>query len=188
MKKMLLLSCAALVLFSSQAKAEELKIGYVNVKSCIEKSKHGNDEKVAFEALKKQMTETLEKSDKELADLAKKLEDQDYLDSLSPAAENELKGRFEGLSQEFARYQNQYYQLLQQANYRMLSSLHEAISKASEEVRAKQKFSFILNQDSAFAAASAYDLTEEVIKSMNSAYEKQKGNTASLDQKTPKAA
>jgi outer membrane protein len=188
MKKMLLLSCAALALFVSQGHAEELKIGYVNVKTCIEKSKHGNDEKVAFEALKKQMTETLEKSDKELADLAKKLEDQDYLDSLSPAAEEELKGRFENLSQEFVRYQNQYYQLLQQANYRMLSSLHESISKASEDVRAKQKLTFILNQDSAFAASSAYDLTEAIIQAMNANYEKQKGNTASLDPKAPKAS
>lgn len=105
----------------------------------------------------------------------KKLEDQDYLDSLSPSAEEELKGKFETLSQEFMRYQNQYYQLLQQANYKMLQQLHDAISKASESIRAKNKFTFIMNQDSAFAFAPTADVTEEVIKEMNVRYEQEKG-------------
>ncbi len=178
MKKLLLLCGFGIALFICKAQAEELKIGFVNVKTCIEKSKHGADEKTTFEGMKKQMTDSLEKSDKELAELAKKLEDQDYIDSLSPAAEQELRARFENLGQEFVRYQNQYYQLLQQANYRMLNTLHESISKASEDVRAKHKLSFILNQDSMFAVASSYDMTEEVIKAMDAKYEKEKGSAS----------
>ncbi len=57
------------------------------------------------------MSSTLEKTDKELEEMAKKLQDQDYMDGLSPTAENDLKQKFQTLSQEFSRYQNQYYQL-----------------------------------------------------------------------------
>lgn len=174
MKKLLLL-CVGTLLFATAIQADEIKIGVVNVKTCVEKSRHGQDEKNSFEAMKKQMTESLEKSDKELNELAKKLQDQDYLDSLSPAAEEELKGKFEALSQEFARYQNQYYQLLQQANYKMLQSLHDSISKASESLRVKNKLTMIMNQDSLFAYAPILDVTEEVIKEMNGRYEKEKG-------------
>jgi outer membrane protein len=182
MKKILILLSSALLLASCPAHADELKIGFVNVKNCMEKSKVGVDEKNTFEALKKQMTDALEKSDKELVDLAKKLEDQDYLDSLSPAAEEELRVRFDNLSQDFSRYQNQYYQLLQQANYKMIHTLHDSISQASEEVRAKNKLTIIMNQDSAFAVASSLDVTEAVINEMNQRYEKTK--TATADVKT----
>lgn len=71
MKKLLLL-CLGALFFVSAAQAEELKIGIVNVKTCVEKSRYGQDEKNTFDAMKKQMTESLEKSDKELQELAKK--------------------------------------------------------------------------------------------------------------------
>lgn len=168
-----ILLIGAFVLGFSKINATELKIGFVNFKTCIEKSKHGQHEKNAFEAMKKQMTETLEKTDKELEEIAKKLEDQDYMDGLSPTAEEELKQKFQGLSQEFARYQNQYYQLLNQANYKMLQALHEIVSHSSEKVRDQNKLSLILNEDSTFAFASSLDFTDTVIKEMDRLFEKE---------------
>jgi outer membrane protein len=176
----LVLACCCLSLSAAPlcaANAPELKLGVVNAKVCIEKSKKGQQEKNSFEALKKQMSDSLEKSDKELADLAKKLEDKDYLDSLSPAAEEEMKGRFESLSQEFVRYQNQYYQLLNQANYRMLQNLHDAISSASESVRSAKNLSLVTNKDSIFASAPTLDVTTEVIAEMDKRFELEGAST-----------
>ena len=42
------------------AQAADLNIGFVNFKACVEKSKQGQHERNAFEALKKQMSEALE--------------------------------------------------------------------------------------------------------------------------------
>ncbi len=166
-----ILAVVALTLCVGKLSAADLNLGFVNFKTCVEKSKHGLQEKTAFEAMKNQMTETLEKTDKELVEIASKLEDQDYMDGLSPAAEEELKGRFQGLSQEFARYQNQYYQLLNQANYKMLQTMHDEVSFAAEKVRESKKLSLILNEDSTFAFSPALDITEDVIQVMNQQFD-----------------
>lgn len=179
------------ILVCSYANAQEFKIAVVDVKECVDKSKVGNQEKNNFEALKKQMTESLEKSDRELNDLAKKLEDKDYMDSLSPAAEEELQQKFQMLNQEFSRNQNQYYQLLQQANYRMLHNLQESISTASESIRSKNGLTLILNRDSAFAFDPSLDITNSVIKEMDKNFEiENSGKKAAVADEniTPKAA
>lgn len=180
MRKLWLLPLAALVLGLGQLSAEELKLGFVNFRICLDKSKQGQQEKQAFEALKKQMQETLEGTDKELADLAKKLEDQEYLDTLSPSAEEELKQRFHGLSQEFSRYQAQYYQLMNQANYKMFQSLHEQVAVAAGHIREKQDLSMILNEESVFAFAPALDITESVVHEMDRLYDLENAEIAQL--------
>lgn len=162
---------AALALCFGKVNAEDLNIGFVNFKTCIEKSKQGQHEKNAFEALKKQMTEALEKADKELDEIAKQLENQDHMDSLTPAAEEALKTKFQALSQEYARYQNQFYQLLNQANYKMLQTLHDEVGIAAEKVRDSNNLSLILNEDSAFAHVSSLDFTLAVIEQMNKQFD-----------------
>ncbi len=162
-----ILAVAVLALSIGKLSAEELNIGFVNFKTAVEKSKQGVQERNAFEAMKNQMTETLEKTDKELGDIAKKLEDQDYMDSLSPAAEQELKQKFQVLSQDFGRYQNQYYQLLNQANYKMLQTMHDEVSFAAEHVRKGKKLSLLFNEESIFAYDKSLDYTDEVIKEMD---------------------
>jgi outer membrane protein len=172
MKKLTVIFLAAASIFCFRGvNAADLTIGFVNFKSCIEKSKHGQHEKNAFEALKKQMSDALEKSDAELEEIAKKLEDQDYMDGLSPTAEEELKNKFQLLSQEYARYQNQFYQLLNQANYKMLQTMHEEVSLAAEKVRESNHLSLMLNEDSAFAHISSLDYTLAVIEQMNKQFD-----------------
>ncbi len=168
-----LLTVGALTL--STLSAAEESLGFVNFKKCVEHSKAGQQEKNSFEAMKKQMTEVLEKSDKELSDIAKKLEDQEYMDGLSPTAEEELKQKFQVLSQEMSRYQTQYYQLLNQANYRMLQTLHDKVSSAAETVREKNHLALIISEDSTFAYAPTLDFTQEVIKALDGAFEAEKG-------------
>jgi len=161
-----------LVLCAFNAKAQECKVGFVNVKLSVEKSKYGQQEKEAFETLKKQLGANLEKTDKELGDLSKKLEDKDFLEGISSGAQEELKQKFQKLSQEFVRYQNQYYQLLQQANYKMLQNLNDIICKASEKVRESMKLDFVLNDDSAFAFAPSLDVTDDVVRDMDIRFER----------------
>lgn len=152
--------------------AADLSIGFVNFKVCVDKSKRGQQERNSLEALKKNMTDMLEKSNKELEEIAGKLQDQDYMDGLSPTAEEELKQKFQMLSQDFSRYQNQYYQLLNQANYKMLQTLHDNVSQAAEKIREKNCLSLILNEDSTFAYSNSLDYTDEVVSEMNTYFDR----------------
>lgn len=180
MKKLLILITAVVLIGGlEKIQANEFNLGFVNFKICLEKSKQGQHEKNAFEALKNQMTETLEKTNKELEEIAKKLENQDYMDGLSPTAEDELKQKFQMLSQEFTQYQNQYYQLLNQANYKMLQTMHEEVSLAAEKIREKRKIDLILNEDSAFAYSSSLDLTDEVTQEMDRHFDLQSNEQVS---------
>ncbi|MFN0065714.1 MAG: OmpH family outer membrane protein [Chlamydiales bacterium] len=175
MKKIALIILAAVCF--TKLSAQELKLGFVNFKVCLEESKQGVKEKEAFESMKNQMQASLEATDKEIEELAKKLEDHDYMDGLSPTAEEELKTRFQGLSQEFARYQNQYYQLLNQANYKMFQNLHAQVGVAAEKVRQKEDLAMILNEDSTFAFASSLDVTQAVVVEMNRRFDLENGDS-----------
>ena len=164
--------------------ADDMNIGFINFKQCLELSKQGKQEKNAFEALKKQMSDTLEKAEKELTQLASKLEDKDYLDGLSPIAEEELKQKFQILSQDFQRYQNQFYQLLNQANYKMLQSMHDSVSSAAEAIRVKNKLGLVINEESAFAYSPSLDLTKATVEEMNRVFDLQnKDQIASIEKK-----
>lgn len=180
--RLLFLSAISLSFLTFSGYADEMNMGFVNFKLCVEKSKQGQFERNAFESLKKQLTESLQKTDVELEDLAKKLEDRDYMDGLSPTAEQELQQRFQVLSQELSRYQNQYYQLLNQANMRLVQSLHDQVRNASEVVRSAHALKFLINEDSAFATISSLDFTNEVIQEMDKRFELNNGQKpAGLD-------
>ncbi len=170
-KQSIMFWVVACALILGKASGADVGIGFVNFKSCIEKSKQGQHEKNAFENLKKQMSDALEKTDKELEELAKKLEDQDYMDGLSPTAETELKEKFQMLSQDYARYQNQFYQLLNQANYKMLQTMHDEVSIAAEKVRESKQLALMLSEDSTFAHVASLDFTQSIIEEMDRQFE-----------------
>lgn len=168
MKKLVTATTLALFMFCfSPAQAAELSVGFVNFQTCLEKSKLGQQEESNFESMKKQMSDSLEIAHKELEQIAKNLQDKEYMEGLSPTAENELKQKCAILNEEIGRYQNQYYQLLNQAKFKMVQNLHDEVCLASQKIREAKKLSLILNEDSAFAVASSLDLTEDVVKEMN---------------------
>ncbi|CCB85942.1 MULTISPECIES: OmpH family outer membrane protein [Parachlamydia] len=139
------------------------KIAVVNFKVCIEKSKIGKHEQTVFESLKKQMENSLQEKEKSLNEIAAKLSDPDYVDSLSNEAENELKHKYRTLNQEITQYQNQYYQALSQTNMKIVQQLQELIAKASETVAKEVGVDIVLNEESSFFYKPEFDLTDKVI-------------------------
>lgn len=159
---------------AANAKADQnAKIRYVNFKVCVEKSKIGKQEQAGFETLKKQMETMLSEKEKTLNDMADKLEDPDYLDSLSPEAETELKRKFRSLSQETNQQQSQYLQALQQANFKILEKLDDFISRAAEIVAKKNGYNAIMNDDNTFYYDKDLDISNEMIVSMDELFEKE---------------
>jgi outer membrane protein len=168
---------AAAALFCSAAPSSgdmnaPAKVRVVNFKKCIEQSKLGKQEQASFDALKKQMESALEEKEKVLNDMATKLEDTDYVDSLSPEAETEMKRKFRALSQEYAQIQNQYLQTLNQTNMKVLQNISDKVSEAAEAVAKQNNFDLVLNDEGSFFASPAFDISSQVITTMDQLFDK----------------
>jgi len=169
-EKSTFIACTTLAIclcFNSLQAAENIeqpKIAVVNFKQCVELSKLGKQEQASFEALKKQAESMLQDKEKVMTEIAAKLDDSDYLDSLSNEAEAELKHKFRNLSQEMNQDQQRLYNALSQANFKIVQKLTEEVTKASGEVAKKMGYDLVLNEESAFFFGAKLDITSEVTK------------------------
>ena len=168
---------------ATSAFAADSNLGIVNFNTCISDSKMGKQEQASFEGLKKQMSTLLEDTEKQLQELANKFNDQDYLDGLSPEAEKELKNKYEALNQDLQRYQNQYYQVLNQTNMRILQSISSSIGEASEKVAKNKKLTMVVNKEACFFYAPVLDVTTDVIAEMDKVFTSQESAAKTADAK-----
>ena len=143
-----------------------LKVGVVNMKTCFEGSKLGKQEQARFEEIKKQLESTIEAKEKELNDMAPKFSDE-YLDTLSPEAEAELKGKYQKLANELSQQQNQYYNMLNQANYQIVQTVTESVSQAAKKVAAAKGLDLTINEDVCLSHNPSFDISKDVIAIMD---------------------
>lgn len=150
--------------------ASSNSMGVVSFRKCVEQSQQGKAEQTAFDALKNQMEAVLQKTEKEREDLAKKLQDSEFMDGLSAEAEKDLNTKFDTLNQEMARYQNQYYQILNQANMKVVQVLSQQVSSSAAKVAKDQGLLMVMNEDACFFYSPALDITQKVIADMDKNY------------------
>jgi len=155
------------------APSKPLNLAVVNFKTCVEKSKMGQKEQLSFDTMKKQMENILKEKEKALNEVAGKFNDMDYLDSLSPDAEAELKRQYRTLNQEFTQQQNQFYQVLSQTNVAIIQKLTDSVTKASQEVAKTNHIDLVVGEDSAFYNSNNLDISLLVVKLMDEAFEKE---------------
>jgi outer membrane protein len=172
-KKFLLTTTIALVLTSGVISAAPASLfGIVNFTTCITESKYGKDEQSQLENIKGQWTSLIEETEKELKDVATKLQDQEYVEGLSPEAEEDLQMKYRGLNEDMSKYQNQLYQVLNQANYFFIQKMQTYIAKASESVAKKDSLNMVLNKEACFYNKADLDVTKNVINEMDKNFEK----------------
>lgn len=172
MRKFFLSAASALALSGgSLAAAEQPIIGVVNFATCVTESKSGKKEQENMESMRKQMSVLIEDTEKELKEIAVKFEDSEYLDSLSPKAEEELKVKFQALEEDLRRYQNQYYQVLNHANYQLVQKMSSSISKAAEKVAREKSLDYVMNKEACFYIRPDLDVTTLVIGEMDTAFD-----------------
>lgn len=177
MIRYLVIAASSIVLGIGAAETKAANIKVVNFKTCVEGSKLGKQEQASFDALKKQMETSLGEKEKVLNEMASKFEDADYLDSLSPEAETELKRKFRQLNQEYNTLQNQYYQTLNQTNMKIVQKLTDVVTKASESVAKQSNIDLILNDEACFFSAKPLDISSQIIVSMDQMFEKEENNS-----------
>ena len=153
--------------------AEAAAVGTVSFKAVIEKSAVGKQEQARFEQMRKQMEQSLSQKEKELNELAPKF-NEEYLDSLTPEAEKDLKEKFNALSQELTQKQNEFYQSLNQAQMEVMQRVYEMISEASKSLAAEKGLDLIINDEVCFFKAEKMDVSSEIIKKLDVMAEKSK--------------
>ncbi len=161
------LSLLASAGLSTYAFGADSTVGIVNFASCVTDSKLGQQEQAAFEDIKKQMSSLLEDTDKQLREIAGKFNDQEYLDGLSPEAEQDLKEKFQALNEDLQRYQSQYYQVLNQANMKVIQVMSGAISDAAEKVAKDKKLGMVVNKEACFFFSPGLEITPDVIAELD---------------------
>jgi outer membrane protein len=172
MKYTLILLIAFSSMFSSKLYSKDrATIGVVNFTTCVTNSKFGKQEQGNFDKLREQMTSMIEESQKELQEMSAKLDDADYVDGLSPKAEEELKMKFQTKNQDMQRLQNQYYQVLQQANMQVMQKMNQNVSTAAEAVAKQKNLNLVMNKEACFYHKPTLEVTDLVIAEMNKTYE-----------------
>lgn len=172
MRKLFISAALSLSFFAiSATAAENPLIGVVNFATCITESKAGKKEQENMESMRKQMSTLIEDTEKELREIATRFEDTEYLDSLSPKAEEDLKVKFQTLQEDLNRYQNQFYQVLNHAQYQMMQKMSGNISKAAEKVAAEKHLDYVMNKEACFYIRSDLDVTSLVINIMDKDFE-----------------
>jgi len=174
MKKLKSSILLASLLLAGSTFADNALTGVVNFTTCITDSKSGKKEQENMEAIRNQMASLIEDTEKELKELSAKFEDTELLDSLSPKAEEEMKVRFQALQEDLGRYQNQYYQVLQHAQYQLIQKMSGNIAKAAETIAKQKKLDYVINKEACFYIRSDLDVTNAVIAEMDKSFESAK--------------
>jgi outer membrane protein len=156
----------------------QASIGVVDMRRCLDDSKFGQHEKDALLALQKKLGKELETAERELTDLADKLQDPEYVDSLSPQKDEELKMRYQMLSQEIMQKQNQFYQILGQGEMKLMQELTAQVMRASQIVAKDKKMDFVIREEALTFFTPSTDITKEIVTEMDKLYANEMGEAS----------
>jgi len=173
MHKFFLSTVVALGCFSS---ASADNIGIVNFSACLSESKIGKKEQENIDTLRKQMASMMEDTENKLRDLSAKFEDNEYLESLSPQAEEEMKMTYQNLQENLSRNQQQFYQIIQGANYQLYQTMSNNIAAAAEKIAQEKNLDYVINREACFYVRPGFDVTSSVVEQMDKIYESETKN------------
>lgn len=167
----------------SAGSQQTLRIGIVNTKKCLEESKLGKQEQANFEKMKQQMESVLQEKERALEEIESKLNDDDYMDSISDEAASELKRKKRAIRNEGMQLQSQYMQTLQQANVKIIQRLTDVIGRASAEEAKNpsngQPVDVIFTDEACTYYSPRLDISDRVVAKMNTIYEAEQKDNAS---------
>jgi outer membrane protein len=168
------------------ARAEDLKIGYVDMQRAVAETEDGRK---ARASLKKVFDQKQKELDEQQENFKKKKEDFDKKRTLLSAdkvreKENELQGEFEKVQQSYMRHQKD----LQEKEGEVTQKIFERMQRIILRIAQSENFTMVLDKTQAgiIFAKQHLDLTNEVIRRYNSG-EGAEGGTAAKPAATPPA-
>ena len=160
------LLAAVLVLASSSAFAQEMKLGFVDMQRALNETEDGRkakaDLKKVFDQKQKELDEQQTAIKKDIDDLEKKR-------TLLPAdkvreKEAELQSRMQKVQQTYLRHQQDLSAKEQEAT----AKIYERMNKIIAKIAASENFSMIADKSALVFAKPHLDLTSELIRRYNS--------------------
>lgn len=172
----------------SELKSELKSAGVVNFQACVLESKYGKREQEFLKDAGNKQIAIMKDLQKQIQSIATKLEDAEYIDGLSPEAEEGLRSKYRSQNEELMRYQRQYHENMSQANFQLTEAVRLCVNQASESVAKKQNLSMVIQKDSFFYHEPAQDITAEVICEMDKNFDKENKpeDDAAENEGTPK--
>jgi outer membrane protein len=143
--------------------------GYVDFGRVLSNSTRAKQEEKTLQSLQKELEDQVTNVEKEIQSLAEKLQDPDYIDSLSQEAEQEQRTRLRAMSEERMRMIQQVTGQFQQAQQRVMQVIGSMVSQASAEVARVKSLSGVLNREAFFYVDPALDCTDAVISILDKA-------------------
>jgi outer membrane protein len=171
MKKLYLAFLLSITAAQASATQPTTGIAILSFTNCITESKLAKKEQEALNALIKQYTPLLEDSEKQIKELREKIQDKDFMNSLAPEAETALKEQWFQLNDTLNRQRNEFDFILQQNKGLAMQTIAKSAQEASKQVAQEKNIVLVLGKDACFFSAAELDITEEVIKKMDAAFE-----------------
>ncbi len=157
---------AILLLGSSAAFAEDMKLGFVDMQRALNET---DDGKKAKAALKKVFDQKQKELDEQQAALKKDVEDLDKKRTLLPAdqvreKEAELQTRMQKVQQTYLRHQQDLSAKEQEAT----AKIYERMNKIIQKIATAENFAMIVDKSALVFAKPHLDMTNELIRRYNS--------------------
>ena len=167
---------------SASLVATEVDFMAVNTEKCFTKSKFGKQGQEDFEAFQNQKNNLLKEISQKIQEIAKNLNDEAFLDSLNPEAEQKLRVTHEQLNVELEHLYRDSRQAFEekyaQFNQKMLNNIHEALNEIKKEKNIKCS---VLKGEAFYSYPPESDITDTVIKKLDERFDQ----IAQTQKKTP---
>lgn len=175
--KSLLLAAFSLCLCATAAYAKEAPLpspfGVVDFEKCIVESKQGQKEQENLKEVQEKMKKLMAEKEAEVTTISTNLENPEFIDGISPEAEQKLKQKMQVLQEEQELLQNQWFQMLQQANMRFYEEMSHHVKRASRVISKEKKIPFIFQKTFCFSFPPEADMTPLVVQAMDKTFEDQ---------------
>jgi len=180
MKKFLTL--ALLTLGSLSAAETTSKIGFIDFERCSTDSKVGKEEYSAFNALQNKAMADMQAMDKERQELAEKAKDQDYLDGLSPEAQNELNQKIQNQQMKMQMAGESYQNTLRQMYEAMEQKITSSVTTASKKIAEEKNLDFVFPSKLCIVSRDQMNVTSEVIKKMDELFDTEQKSSSQKEE------
>ncbi len=158
---------SSLVLNSAIARADEVKIGIVDMQKCIQMSESGKKAKSELES-------AFNKKKKELQDQEASLKkaQEEYTKKKSALSESAQKEQERKLQEKFMKYQETVQRSqaeIQKKEQEMSAPIIQSVRAKVSDIAKKKGFGIVLekNDNIVIYSEDKFDITEEVMKSLN---------------------
>ena len=169
MKKILVLVSLSVFFvtgFGFSAVFAESKIGVVDVQRILAEASASKAMEQNFQAAREKMETDLKAKAKIIEDLSQKLEKDAMVMSPDMRAEKEREGRQK--VNDFRALEQTYAQDLQSMEVRYLETMQKEILEVVDQIAVKDNFTIILDAQTALYYQKVIDITDGVIKALNS--------------------